>query len=380
MIIAGEASGDTLGAELVKALRRSPALEEMDFPTEFFGTGGAKMTETGVELAFDMTTHAVVGVWEVVKNYGKFKRLFDQLLNLAFERIPDIVVLIDYPGFNLRFARALRKRARTGVFRNWQPRIVYYVSPQIWAWHGSRIHQIADDIDLLLTIFPFEKDWYLARKPNFHVEFVGHPLIDRYESLQLGKSFESKDIPLVVLLPGSRARELKKHLPVLLEAARLIESSQKARFRIVLSNGNLEYLAKKYNIPTNVEVAIGSLSASLKEASVALASSGTVTMEAAYFGVPTVVLYKTSWSTYLLGKLLISVKYIAMPNLLAGEMIYPEYIQGAATPSALAGAALDLLNNMLRRNVVKTKLAMVVKSLGPPGASDRAAEAILNLK
>src|ERR1044072_932759 len=223
MIIAGEASGDTLGAELVKALRRTPNCAR----AEFFGAGGPKLAVAGVDLAFDLAAHAVVGIWEVVKNYGKFKTFFEQLLKVALERKPDAVILIDYPGFNLRFVRALRERcADTG----WRPKIVYYVSPQIWAWHESRVHQIARDVDLMLAIFPFEKDWYRERAPNFRVEFVGHPLIDRYA----GHKFDGGGRDEVLLLPGSRVRELKKHLPVMIDAALQMRGAEKFLCRMVL--------------------------------------------------------------------------------------------------------------------------------------------------
>jgi lipid-A-disaccharide synthase len=379
MLIAGEASGDTLGAELVNALKRTPEVLALAFPPRFFGTGGPRMAQAGVELAFDMTTHAVVGLWEVLKNYGKFKALFDQLLDLACQELPDVIVLIDYPGFNLRFAHALRKRARAnrGAFKNWRPRIVFYVSPQIWAWHESRIHQIAEDIDLLLTIFPFEKAWYAERKPNFKVEFVGHPLIDRYAEMPLIRP--RRDSPLVLLLPGSRVRELRKHLPPMLEAVKIISKSVSAEFRMVLPNAALAAQAREQGLPAQVTVVIGQLASSLGEATIAMASSGTVTMECAFFGVPTVVLYITSWSTHFLGRRLIRVKYIAMPNLLADEMIFPEFIQEAATPENMAAEALKLLNTPALSSVVKTKLVAVVASLGNRGASDRAARAILNL-
>src|SRR5688572_5264773 len=207
MLIAGEASGDTLGAELVKALRAEPGHEK----SQFFGAGGPKLTAAGAKLAFDLTAHAVVGIVEVLKNYGKFKSFFNQLLTLAIEKKPDYVILIDYPGFNLRFAKALKKEVRaTGG--TWSPKVIFYVSPQIWAWHESRIHQIARDIDLMLAIFPFEKKWYAERKADFKVEFVGHPLLDRY-ALEKERLAALQKEPTLLLLPGSRVREIKKHLP-----------------------------------------------------------------------------------------------------------------------------------------------------------------------
>ncbi|HUS37507.1 MAG TPA: lipid-A-disaccharide synthase [Verrucomicrobiae bacterium] len=368
MIIAGEASGDTLGAELVKALQRIPKCER----AEFFGAGGPKLADAGVELAFDLAAHAVVGIWEVLKNYGKFKGFFEHLLKLALERKPDVVILIDYPGFNLRFVKALRERS---AVKNWRPRIVYYVSPQIWAWHESRVHQIARDVDLMLAIFPFEKDWYRERAPNFRVEFVGHPLVDRYA----GHNFNGDARDEVLLLPGSRVRELKKHLPVMIEALQQMRRTEKFVCRMVLPSESLRSLAQEIAPLDNIEVQIGGLADALLKARVAIASSGTVTMECAYFRVPTVVLYRTSWSTHALGRRFIKVKYLAMPNLLAGERVYPEFIQDEASGANLARTALELMKDEKRRATIKTKLNAVIASLGETGASDRAARYVADL-
>jgi lipid-A-disaccharide synthase len=372
MFIAGEASGDTLGAELVKALRGIEAARD----AEFFGAGGPKLAAAGVELAFDLAAHAVVGIWEVLKNYGKFKGFFDQLLALAAERRPDVVILIDYPGFNLRFVKALRERADAS---NWRPKIAYYVSPQIWAWHESRVHQIARDVDLMLTIFPFEKAWYAQRAPKLRVEFVGHPLIDRYAKKEIRDSAPRLLQKEVLLLPGSRVRELRKHLPVMIEAVREMRRSAEFSCRMILPSESLRQLASEIAPLDGVDVQVGELVEALSRATVAIASSGTVTMECAYFRVPTVVLYKTSWSTHALGRRFIKVKYLAMPNLLAGEAIFPEFIQHDATGPNLARAALGLLNNEERRRVIQTKLGAVIATLGDVGASQRAASHIVEL-
>ncbi len=369
MLIAGEASGDTLGAELVAALRNRRG----DHEFEFFGAGGPKMSATGVDLAFDLSAHAVVGIWEVVKNYGKFRGFFHQLLALAKARRPEYIILIDYPGFNLRFARALKKA-------NCQSKIIYYVSPQIWAWHESRIHQIAHDIDLMLAIFPFEKDWYAARKPAFKVAFVGHPLVDRYRSFpdRIAVSATDPSGRLVLLLPGSRKRELRKHLPVMLPAAQRLRRENGAQIEMVVPNEEMKHLALSLGAEEST-LNVGHLADALSRATAAIASSGTVTMECAYFEVPTVVLYKTSWSTYLLGRRFIRVKHLAMPNLLAGREIYPELIQEHASPDSLYSAARDLLENSERRAQIRQDLRKVIASLGAPGASQRAADAILRL-
>lgn len=375
MIIAGEASGDTLGAELVKALRAEPRGKD----ARFFGAGGPKLAAAGADLELDLAAHAVVGIIEVLKNYSKFKRFFDQLLALAFERKPDFVVLIDYPGFNLRFAKALKERVRKAG-GTWHPKVVYYVSPQIWAWHQSRVEQIARDVDLMLAIFPFEKAWYADRKPAFKVEFVGHPLIDRYAEEKGRMAGVPSGERTLLLLPGSRVREVKKHLPAMVEAARRIAQEQNIQVRMVLPSPALQELAQRVADLSGIEVQIGELAQALGKASAAVAASGTVTMECAYFGVPTVVIYRTSWSTYVLGRRFIRVKYLAMPNLLAGEMVYPELIQEEASADNIHLAAKDLLNNEGRRDVIKAQLERVIASLGEPGASHRAARAILSLK
>src|SRR6266516_5394320 len=182
MLIAGEASGDLLAAELVKALKQSPEIRAMPFPPEFFGAGGPRMAEAGVDLAVNLTQYSVIGLSDSLKQYWQFKRIFDQLFQLALEREPDVIICVDFSGFNRRFAGVIRKyiRARRGTFLNWDPKIVQYVSPQVWASRPSRARQLERDVDLLLSIFPFEKEWYARHAPGLRVEFVGHPMVDRF--------------------------------------------------------------------------------------------------------------------------------------------------------------------------------------------------------
>lgn len=394
LIIAGEASGDRLGAELVRALSRAG-------DWRFWGAGGPCLAAAGVELAFDLTAHAVVGVWEVAKHYPKLRAGFRRLLRLARDRQPDLVILVDYPGFNLRFAAALKQsiRSRSGPFLNWRPRVAYFVSPQLWAWHGSRVRQIARDVDLMLCIFPFEPAWYAARAPGLAVQFVGHPLVDRYASAPLAPGASGSPpapaaagarklpdpsadhaVERVLMLPGSREREIDKHLSVLLPAAARLSARTAIELEMVLPNERLAEMARA-RTPSELQIRIlaGGLESALARADIAIASSGTVTMECAFFGVPAVVIYRTSASTYWLGKRFIRVRHLAMPNLLAGERVYPELIQRAATPDAIAREAIALLDDPSRRQAIRQGLARVIEALGPPGACQRAAQAIQSL-
>jgi lipid-A-disaccharide synthase len=399
MFIAGEASGDLLGAELARALREELADAEGGPTTDyqplrggleprFFGAGGPRMAAAGVRLAFDLTAHSVIGLSDVVRHYATFRRLFGQLLRLARERQPEAIVCVDFSGFNSRFARAVKRyaRARRDWFHDWDPKLIQYVSPQVWASRAGRARQLARDCDLLLSIFPFERAWYAARVPGLPVEFVGHPLVDRYQreeatrsegTARPGQDAQATAKPTVVLLPGSRRAELKRHLPVVLEAARRLAAAAPVSFRMVLPNESLAQYARPYAARApGLEVQVGGLAAALARADLALTKSGTVTLECAFFGVPAVVFYKTSLSTYLVGKRLVKVKYLAMPNLLADAPVFPEFIQGAATGERLAGAARELLCDAARRAEVKRRLTAVVASLGPPGAARRAAKAI----
>jgi lipid-A-disaccharide synthase len=396
MLIAGEASGDLLAAELVGALREKVLAGLMDTSADaqplrtalaprFFGAGGPRMAGAGVELAFDLTQHSVIGLAEVLKEYPKFRRLFRQLIQLAIERQPDVIIGVDYSGFNLRFGRAIMRfvRANRGQFSNWDPKIVQFVSPQVWASRPGRAQQLAENYDLLLSIFPFEKDWYARRVPKLRVECVGHPMVGRIANAECGVRSAEQNGADVLLLPGSRVDEVRRHLPVIwgsvhaMVASRAIDGA--IRFKMILPSQEMADEAGEFDWPENTQIQVGNIFSALAEADLAITKSGTITMECAMFGVPAVVFYKTSWPTYLIAKQMLSVRHIAMPNLLAAEEIFPEFIQTAATPENIARAALELLRNDARRQAVKSKLALVVASLGGPGATGRAADAVVGL-
>ena len=362
------------------------------------------MGAAGVELAFDMTQHAVVGITDVLQNYFKFRALFQQLLALAIERKPDVVIGVDYGGFNLRFGHAVREYVRTHPDAKWNPKIVQFVSPQVWASRPGRAKLLEADYDLLLSIFPFEKAWYAERAPKLKVDFVGHPMLDRLH--KSAHAIRKPDAgPTILLLPGSRKSELEQHLPVLIGAAELIKQAQPdCKFQIVLPDekllrglrwqfaertgdiyrlndfstpGQIDYLASRLGL--NLRTQIGNLPDALAQADVAIASTGTVTMECASFGVPTVTLYKKPLLGLARAWGIITVKSLTMPNLLADEEVYPEFIQEAATPEKISRAALEFLQSEYRRKKIKSQLAQIISSLGEPDAGKRAAAAILKL-
>lgn len=381
LVVAGDPSGDLAAAELVNALRAAAG----PVPPHFIGAGGPAMAAAGVDLRFELTRHSVIGL-EILGRLRWFREVFRQLLRLAQEQVPDVVLGVDYAGFNLRLASAIRRVARrqNGPFGNWRPRIVQFVSPQVWASRPGRARRMEKTHDLLLCILPFEVAWYARHAPALNVTFVGHPIVDRHAHSPPPREQESSEgsMPALVLLPGSRPGELQRHLPVMLPAAREVSKAAGGLLQIqmVLPREELRPLAVALSRDfPEVAIQVGGLDETLRQATVALASTGTVTLECAWFGVPTVTLYKTSRLTFEIGRRIITVPHLAMPNLLAGGPLLPEFVQHTATPPALAGALIDLLRNRDRRAEMRVRLRDVARSLGPPGAAQRAADAILNL-
>lgn len=373
MLVAGEPSGDLLASELVLALRER-------WPNaKFFGAGGARMAAAGVEVAFDMREHAVVGIPTPGKLLA-LRYVAGQLHQLGSERKADAVIGVDYGAFNLRLGHAIKQQARNQQGTGWQPKLVQFVSPQVWASRPGRAKLLEADYDLLLSIFPFEKDWYAQRAPKLRVEFVGHPMVDRIQQSRDHKGADHHDAgQWILLLPGSRKSELKHHLPVMLGALKLIRKQlPSVSAKMVLPNEEMNQLALSIT-PDAVKIDVGGLPEALAQAHLAITKTGTVTMECAYIGVPAVTMYKKSFLGLAMALGIVTVKSLTMPNLMAGEAVYPEFIQSAATPENVARAALDLLQNELRREKMKSQLAKIVASLGEPGACRRAAMAIASL-
>ncbi|MEO5753695.1 MAG: lipid-A-disaccharide synthase [Chthoniobacterales bacterium] len=364
--VAGEASGDNHGAALMDALRRhQPDLE-------WLGRGGPRMKALAGDHFIDWSDEAgVVGLWEVVKHYSYFRREFAKTLEEIARAQPDAVVLIDYPGFNLRLARALREKSLGG-------KIIYYISPQVWAWNRGRIPQMARWLDLMLCIFPFEAELY--QKSGLRTVFVGHPMIDNLEAKRLD---EARDPQLIGLFPGSRVREVRKLLPILIEVMRTLHAQQpELHFEIAAAS---ERLAEMIGFELEavgeslgkVEVGTSQAATTMQRSAVGVVASGTATLEAAFFRLPFVLIYKVATLTYVAGKMLIRVPHLGMPNVLAGREIVPEFIQEKAEPAAITKEVLQLLNNAARRDQMLADFDDVIAKLGPGGADETAAGAIL---
>jgi lipid-A-disaccharide synthase len=362
--VAGEASGDEHGAALMSSLRGLAP------DWEFHGRGGPHMKEMAGHAFLNWSdAAAVVGLWEVVKRYGYFREQFQRTLNEITATNPDAVVLIDYPGFNLRLARALRKSSP-------RLKIIYYISPQVWAWNRRRIGQMSRFLDLMLCIFPFEAELY--NQSGLRTLFVGHPMI---ENLAKRRTGEARDPNLVGLFPGSRSREVKKIFPVLLEAAaEIVEQRAEAGFEVAAASAALAFqireLLGRSPLRERVHVVTGDASGLMQRAFVGLVASGTATLEAAYFRLPFVLVYKVSWPTYFAARLVIRTKHLGMPNVLAGREIVPEFLQHEARPKAIAAAVLRLTNESAAREEMISEFDGVVARLGESGASDKAARAI----
>jgi lipid-A-disaccharide synthase len=367
LVVAGEASGDLHGATLARALTTlAPGLR-------IAGMGGARMAAAGVRLVQRAERVTVVGGTEALGRFPALWTAFRALRRQLRYRRPDVLVLIDFPEFNLRLARAARRR---GV------PVVYFVAPQLWAWRRGRARAMARDVNRVLAIFPFEVGLY--QEAGIPVEFVGHPVLDVLPALDRDTARSGlvrEGETLVGLLPGSRDAEVRRHLPVLLGAARRIISRRPGtRFAVPVAStidvAGVETAVRASGLP--IEVLPGEAYRVMAAADLLLVASGTATLEAACYGTPMVVLYRLSSVSYALARLLVrGVSHISLPNIVAGREIVPELIQGRATPDFVAAAALGLLEDDVARAAQCAALLEVRARLGEAGAGLRAARAVL---
>lgn len=364
MISAGEASGDLHAAQVVRALgRRLPGLR-------CSGLGGPAMAGAGVELVHRMEDLAVMGFSEVLSKLGVIRSRLKSLKRHMAEQRPDLLILVDFPDFNLRLARAAN---RLGI------PVLYFIGPQVWAWRAKRARKVQALVDRLAVVFAFEVDAWYHLAPDLKVRFVGHPVVDelpeRYDQGQPLPIPEAAEV--VGILPGSRGGEIRRMLPMLLQAASLIHGRRPGLHFVLpvapgLDRGELEpYLE---HAPPGLTIVKGQAGRVMRRARLLLAASGTVTLEAALVGTPMVVVYRTGWFNYLVAKSLVKLDYISLPNLVAGRQVVPELIQGRATPQAVAAEGMALLENEENYQRAVDDLAEVRRLVGGPGAGDRVAE------
>jgi len=369
LIVAGEVSSDLHSANLIKELKKiSPDLK-------FFGLGGKFMLQEGADLICDLTEMATVGFWDVIKNFKKFKNIFEKTLYFIEKKSPQLAILVDYPGFNLRLAEELKKRNIP---------VIYYISPQVWAWGKNRIKKIKDNVDLMLVLFKFEEEFY--KKYNINALCVGHPLLDIVKPSLDKESFLKKFLlPLtkytISLLPGSRLNEVKFNLPLMLKTSALIyEKLKDVKFLILKPSSLNEELyqsyLKGYKIP--LYIISNATYDGLSISDFAIVCAGTATLETALLNIPMVIIYKLSFINWLILRPLVKVPYIGMVNIVAKRKIIPEFIQYQIKPKRIAEYITETITDEEKIKSIKASLSQIKSSLGTPQASLQAAKIIYN--
>jgi lipid-A-disaccharide synthase len=369
MLVVGEASGDAHGAQLVEALHKR------DAALKIYGVGGEQLQRTRFEALIDVATLTGMGLVELVGNLGSIWRAYLLLKSALKERRPNLLILIDFPDFNLRLAK-LAKSLRIPV--------LYYVSPQIWAWRKGRVRQIARWVDHMAVIFPFEAAFY--EKHGVKATFVGHPLLESVKAgsdraATLSKIGLDPTKPVIALLPGSRHGEVSRHLPVMREAAlRMSGQSGIQFFCVCASTIDAAEVASMLNHPQlPIPIVQNDRYEAIHAADLVWTASGTATLETALLARPMIIVYRLSWLTFMIARLLVRVEHIGMVNLIAGERLVPELVQNDVNPERLMAETRALLNNAEARSRITKKLTELRERLGGPGAADRVADLALAL-
>ena len=356
-IVAGEASGDLHGFHLMRSCKK------VDSKINFRGVGGPKMKSRGLSSLVNFNRLAVMGFVEVFRDLLFFIKLKNFLIKDIKKHNPQKIILIDYPGFNLSLAKTIKKTIDIPVF--------FYISPQVWAWKEARVKQIKKNIDKLIVIFPFEKEWY--KKRGVEVEFFGHPLVDL---IKKQKTTQVKNQTKVVgLFPGSRKQEILKHLPIL-QQTMVILRKKKPEIKFVLCHApGLDKTTKTLLQKINVEKIVYNSEEAFQSCDAAIVTSGTATLECAISQTPLVVIYKTSIISWLIAKYFLSIPFISIVNIIANKKIVEECLQKNATPQKIASETLHLLKYPER---MKENLSKVKNSLGHSGVYKKTAQFIIN--
>mgnify|MGYP005834164827 CR=1 FL=1 len=368
LIVAGEASGDLHGAGVVRELKKIlPGCM-------IYGIGGDKMQAEGMELIFHIRELSVMGFWEVIQQLPVIRSVERTLQVLLKVRKPDVVLLIDYPGFNLRFAARAKKE---GI------KVVYYISPQIWAWNPGRVKKMIGNIDSMLVVFQFEEKIY--SKVGINVEFVGHPLLEILDETLDRKQFCTRfglesDKLILGLFPGSRIQEIEKIFPSMLGASRILHKLYQIQIAVGVSSAiEIEYINSFLHNDFPVKIIQQATHDLMKNSDCAIVTSGTATLELGYYQTPMIIVYKTSWLSYIIGRILVKIKNIGLVNIVAEEAVVPELLQWKVNPEKIVRAASALIDNAELRKSVSSKLAVIRERLGEKGASKRVAQRIYSM-
>lgn len=363
-IVAGEASGDVIGGYFAQALPDCYSLE---------GVGGQQMQQAGVKILLNYEQLSVVGGVEIIKKIGSIFKAMRVIVKKLKQDPPALLVLIDYPGFNLRLAGKAKK---LGI------KVMFYVSPQIWAWRYGRIKKIRKNVDLMAVLFPFEEAIY-ARE-NVPVKFVGHPIIEKLKP-QLSREAAYQQfglnphLPIIALVPGSRQHELQKLLPDMIGAVRILKAQlPKAQFVLPLASNLSPKLLEKFGL-SGIRVVENNTHNMLQLCDAAMVTSGTVTLEIAILGVPQVIVYRLNWLSYQLAKILIPIERFGLCNVVAQKTVAPELLQHQVTPQALAQAVLKIINDAQYRQEMQNAFAQLRAQLQTDNAAQKAAAAAIEL-
>jgi lipid-A-disaccharide synthase len=371
LFVAGEASGDLHAGNLISFLKKF----EKDLYC--YGVGGENMIKAGARIVFNYSKIAVIGVTEIFTHLKEIIKVFYWLKKSIRNDRPDLIVLIDYPELNIRLAKYAKKR---------NIKVIYYISPQVWAWRRRRAKKLGRWVTKMLLILPFEPDFY--KKTELDVEFVGHPLLDeikgdaKSEQIEIKKRLGvGKDMTIIGILPGSRIKEVAKLLPIMIEASQILREKFPNLYFILplapeIKKEDVELITLNYNL--NIKIVKNNVYDILKISKIALVASGTATLEAAIINTPIIIIYKVSLLSYLIGKLLIKIPNIGLINIVAGGQVVPEFIQKDISPKKVAKKAEEILTNKEIRQKIISDLVDVKNKLGSPGASERAARIILN--
>jgi len=367
LVLAGEVSGDIHGAGLIREIKfRKPQMT-------FFGIGGDRMVDAGLEAIYHVKDMSFLGFFEVIKHLPFIRKVFNHLIKLLDTRKPQLVILIDYPGLNLRFAKKAKKQGF---------RVIYYISPQVWAWGKKRIKNIVKWVDRMLVIFPFEEELY--QREGMDVCFVGHPLKELVQKKNSKEQFfkrlklDSENVTIGIL-PGSRNQEIVHHLPEMVKAFKILKRKVNHIQAIVGIAPILDRKIYESHVMgcESLSIVKGETYEVMAHSDVVIVASGTATLETAILGTPMVVVYKVAPFSYLIGRLIVKVKYIAMVNIVAGKPVVPELLQKNVHGGRIADEVYQIISDMRKQRIMKKHLMEVSKSLGPAGASKRAARAVI---